>query len=101
MTMTTTDHHRELILALFEDAAMGAVAEKALREWERQVESITLGNIAVVTRDAEGEVHVHQAGHLSPRRGALFGLIAGALLGAAAVGVPLSVVIGTAAGLQA
>jgi len=80
---------------------MGAVAEKALREWERQVESITLGNIAVVTRDADGEVHVHQAGHLSPRRGALFGLITGALLGAAMVGVPLGVAIGTAAGIQA
>src|SRR3954470_5739657 len=100
-TTDTTDDGRELIFASFEDAAMGAVADKALREWERQVESITLGNIAVVTRDAEGEVHVHQAGHLSPRRGALFGLITGALLGAAMIGVPLSVAIGTAAGIQA
>src|SRR5689334_5693365 len=41
---TATDSERELIFASFEDAAMGAVAEKALREWERQVESITLGN---------------------------------------------------------
>src|SRR4051794_32755575 len=98
---TATENERELIFASFEDAAMGAVAEKALREWERQVESITLGNIAVVTRDAEGEVHVHQAGHLSPRRGALFGLITGALLGAAMIGVPLGVAIGTAAGIQA
>lgn len=98
---TATENERELIFASFEDAAMGAVAEKALREWERQVESITLGNIAVVTRDADGEVHVHQAGHLSPRRGALFGLITGALLGAAMIGVPLGVAIGTAAGIQA
>jgi uncharacterized membrane protein len=98
---TATENERELIFASFEDAAIGAVAEKALREWERQVESITLGNIAVVTRDADGEVHVYQAGHLSPRRGALFGLITGALLGAAMIGVPLSVAIGTAAGIQA
>ena len=54
-------------------SAMGAVAEKALREWERQVESITLGNIAVVSRDADGEVHVQQGGHLSARRGACSG----------------------------
>jgi uncharacterized membrane protein len=98
---STSDSERELILALFEDAAMGAVAEKALREWERQVDSIKLGNVAVVARDAEGEVHVQQGGHLSPRRGALFGLITGGLLGAAVVGLPLTVAIGTAAGIQA
>jgi uncharacterized membrane protein len=99
--MTTTDPERELIFASFEDAAMGPVAEKALREWERQVESITVGNIAVVTRDADGEVHVHQGAHLSPRRGALFGLITGGLIGAAIVGLPFTVAIGTAAGIQA
>ena len=100
-TTDTTHDERELIYASFEDPAMGAVAEKALREWERQVESITLGNIAVVTRDAEGEVHVHQGGHMSVRRGALFGLIAGGLVGAAVVGLPFTVAIGTAAGIQA
>jgi uncharacterized membrane protein len=99
--MSGTEQERELLFASFEDAAMGAVAEKALREWERQVESITLGNIAVVSRDAEGEVHVQQGGHLSPRRGALFGLITGGLVGAAVVGVPLTVAISTAAGIQA
>lgn len=99
--MSGNEQERELLFASFEDAAMGAVAEKALREWERQVESITLGNIAVVSRDAEGEVHVQQGGHLSPRRGALFGLITGGLLGAAVVGVPLTVAISTAAGIQA
>ena len=54
-TTDTTHDERELIFASFEDSAMGAVAEKALREWERQVESITIGNVAVVSRDAEGE----------------------------------------------
>ena len=100
-TEVTEREERELIFASFEDAAMGAVAEKALREWERQVESIKLGNIAVVSRDADGELHVHQGGHMSPRRGALFGLIAGGLVGAAIVGLPFGVAIGTAAGLQA
>jgi uncharacterized membrane protein len=99
--MSETEQERELLFAAFEDAAMGAVAEKALREWERQVDSITLGNIAVVSRDAEGEVHVQQGGHLSARRGALFGLVAGGLVGAAVVGLPLTVAMGTAAGIQA
>jgi len=98
--MSTPDE-RELIFAAFGDAAMGAVAAKALREWERQVESITLGNVAVVSRDADGEVHVQQGGHLSVRRGALFGLLTGGLIGAAVVGLPLTVAIGTAAGIQA
>jgi uncharacterized membrane protein len=100
MSVASNDE-RELIFATFEDPAMAAVAEKALREWERQVESITLGNIAVVTRDADGDVHVQQGGHLSARRGALFGLVAGALVGAAVVGLPFTVAIGTAAGIQA
>ncbi|MCC7372442.1 MAG: hypothetical protein IT306_28780 [Chloroflexi bacterium] len=99
--MSTPQDERELIFASFEDAAMGAVAEKALRELERQVESITLGNVAVVSRDADGELHVHQSGHLSARQGALFGLIAGGLVGAAIVGLPFGVAIGTAAGVQA
>jgi uncharacterized membrane protein len=100
MSVASNDE-RELIFATFEDPAMAAVAEKALREWERQVESITLGNVAVVSRDAEGEVHVQQGGHISARRGALFGLIAGGLVGAAVVGLPFTVAIGTAAGIQA
>jgi len=102
--MSATDStydERELIFAAFPDSAMGPVAEKALREWERQVESIRLGNIAVVSRDADGEVHVHQGGHVSVRRGALFGLIAGGLVGAAVVGLPFTIAIGTAAGIQA
>jgi uncharacterized membrane protein len=99
--MSGDEQERELLFASFEDAAMGAVAEKALREWERQVDSITLGNLAVVSRDAAGEVHVQQGGHLSARRGALFGLITGGLIGAAVVGLPLTVAIGTAAGIQA
>lgn len=99
--MSATRAERELIFASFPDAAMGAVAEKALRELERQVESIKVGNIAVVSRDAEGEIHIRQAGHISPSRGALFGLIAGGLVGAAIVGLPLTVAIGTAAGIQA
>ena len=98
--MSAAEDERELLFASFEDAAMGAVAEKALREWERQVESITLGNLAVVSRDAQGEVHVQQGGHLSARRGALFGLVAGSLVGAAVVGLPLTVAMGTAAGIR-
>jgi uncharacterized membrane protein len=99
--MSTDQQERELLVASFQDAALGPVAEKALREWERQVASIKLGNLAVVSRDAEGSVHVQQSGHISPRRGALFGLIAGGLVGAAIVGLPFGVAIGTAAGLQA
>jgi uncharacterized membrane protein len=99
--MSTEQRERELLVASFPDAALGPVAEKALREWERQVESITLGNVAVVSRDAAGEVHLHQSGHISPRRGALFGLIAGGLIGAALIGLPFGVAIGTAAGLHA
>lgn len=99
--MSTEQVERELLVASFADAALGSVAEKALREWARQVESIRIGNLAVVARDAEGAVHVSQSGHISPRRGALFGLIAGGLIGAAIVGLPFGVAIGTAAGVQA
>jgi uncharacterized membrane protein len=92
---------RELIFASFADATMGVIAEKALREWDHQIDSVHVGNIAVVSRDEDGQVHVHQAGHISPSRGALFGLIAGGLVGAALVGLPLTVAVGTAAGVQA
>ena len=71
--MSEAHEERELIYASFADATMGVVAEKALREWDHQVDSVKLGNIAVVSRDDDGEVHVRQAGHISPSRGALFG----------------------------
>lgn len=99
--MSEAHEERELIFASFPDATMGVVAEKALREWDHQIDSVHLGNVAVVSRDEQGEVHVHQAGHIAPGRGALFGLIAGGLVGAAIVGLPLTVAVGTAAGVQA
>lgn len=99
--MSEVHEERELIYASFPDATMGAVAEKALREWDHQVDSVKLGNIAVVARDDDGEVHVRQAGHISPSKGALFGLVAGGLVGAALVGLPMTIAIGTAAGVQA
>jgi uncharacterized membrane protein len=99
--MSEAHEERELIYASFADATMGVVAEKALREWDHQIDSVHVGNIAVVSRDEDGEVHVHQAGHISPSRGALFGLIAGGLVGAALIGLPLTVAVGTAAGVQA
>jgi uncharacterized membrane protein len=99
--MSEVHEERELIYASFPDATMGVVAEKALREWDHQVDSVKLGNIAVVSRSDDGEVHVRQAGHISPSKGALFGLLAGGLVGAALVGLPMTVAIGTAAGVQA
>src|SRR4051812_3042299 len=100
-TMSEAHEERELIFASFADATMGVVAEKALREWDHQIDSIHVGNIAVVSRDETGEVRVLQAGHISPSRGALFGLVAGGLVGAALIGLPLTVAVGTAAGVQA
>ncbi len=99
--MSEAHEERELIYASFPDATMGVVAEKALREWDHQVDSVKLGNIAVVSRDEAGDVHVRQAGHISASKGALFGLLAGSLVGAALVGLPMTVAIGTAAGVQA
>ena len=61
---------RELIFASFEDAAMGAVAEKALREWDHQVDSDPRSATSPWCRGTpSGEVHVHQAGHISPQQG--------------------------------
>jgi len=56
--MSTTEDKRELLFAAFEDSTMAAVAAKALREWERQVESITLGNLAVGAIGAGASVAV-------------------------------------------
>ena len=99
--MSEAHEERELIYASFPDATMGVVAEKALRVWDHQVDSVEIGNIAVVSRDDEGEVHVRQSGHISTSKAALLGLIAGGLVGTALVGLPMTVAVGTAAGVQA
>ena len=59
---------------------------------------VTLDDMALVSRDAEGKVQIEQTGDATPERGALVGALVGLaappLLGAAAVGAGLGALWG-------
>jgi uncharacterized membrane protein len=85
----------ELSIARFADEAAAKAAFDEIREAEKQ-QILLLIDAALVTRDQQNKLHIHEEQDMHGGEGALFGAAIGAILGL--VAGPLGLVIGGAAG---
>jgi uncharacterized membrane protein len=75
-----SDERRLLIFTTHDDRSMAHYVENALETAARNGE-IHVDALALVEKDLNGSVHLHEAGDLSARQGAIRGGIAGAIFG--------------------
>lgn len=57
---------------------------------------IRIANAAILTKDSDGKVNIHETEDVDSRKGAIFGAITGGLLGL--LGGPIGAILGAAAG---
>ncbi len=86
----------ELIVMVFEDENRAGEVLDKLRELAKGMALGHIRNAAVIVKDKEGEVSLHEADDIGPRRGMIFGAITGGLVGL--VGGPVGVIVGATAG---
>jgi uncharacterized membrane protein len=86
----------ELIIATFPTFGGAAGAEKTLREADERLESITLGYMAILTRNAEGDIDIDYTTSPEIHKKTVFGGIAGTLVATLLAG-PVGLVAGAAA----
>jgi uncharacterized membrane protein len=92
--------HTQLIVCTFDGDARADDARAAMQALDAQIDTIKLGNIAIVRKGADGQLSFSETEELREyRRDNTFGIVLGWLLGAAntLVGAPL----GTAPGVEA
>src|SRR4051794_19632062 len=89
------DMSLELVIATFADEATAKAAYDEIREAEKE-EYILLVDAAVVNRDHENKLHIHEEHDMKAGPGALLGAGIGTILGF--IGGPLGLLIGGAAG---
>jgi uncharacterized membrane protein len=85
----------ELIIATFPTYGGAAGAERTLREADARLESITLGYMAILTRNAEGDVAIDYTTSPELRKRTVFSGIAGTLVAGLLAG-PVGLVAGAA-----
>jgi uncharacterized membrane protein len=75
-------------------------AEWAVETLKTAVEAkrVTLEDIALVTKDEEGKIHLHQTGDITTRKGAKRGTLVGAVVGLAAPPLLAAAVVGAGVG---
>ena len=85
----------ELLIVKFDDTATADKALEAIKELSKD-KSVQLINVAVLTKDADGETSIKEIDDVYPRQGAWVGGITGGLIGLLAG--PIGAVVGAAAG---
>jgi uncharacterized membrane protein len=91
--------HTQLIVCTFDGGAQADTARAAIQALDAQLDTLKLGNIAVLRKDQNGDLTFWETNELREyQRGTTFGIVLGWLLGAAntLVGAPL----GTAPGVE-
>lgn len=84
----------QLIVAAFTDEDGASYALKQLQR-TKQTKMIAIKDAAVIRRDADGKVHIHETGDMSGGKGAVIGGIVGAAIGLIA---PPTILVAGAAG---
>jgi uncharacterized membrane protein len=93
--MSTVTKTTELIIATFPTIGAATGAERTLREADERLESIALGHIAIVSKNAEGKIDIDYTADPETSRRTLFGGIAAAVFGAL-FGGPVGLALGAA-----
>ena len=91
----------QLIICLFDGDAKADEARAAIQALDEQLDTIKLGNIAILRKGADGQLSFSETQELNEyKRDTKFGIVLGWLLGAAntLVGAPLGVAPGVEAG---
>jgi len=91
----------QLIICLFDGDAKADEARSAIQALDEQLDTIKLGNIAILRKDADGQLSFSETEELHEyTRDTKFGIVLGWLLGAAntLAGAPLGVAPGVEAG---
>src|SRR4051794_40596386 len=93
--------HTQLIVCTFDGDAQADAARAAIQALDEQIGSLKLGNIAILSKGADGNVTFWETEEQREyRRDSTFGIVLGWLMGAAntLVGAPLGVAPGVQAG---
>jgi len=68
--------NQQLVLAFFDTEAAADAAVQSLKQWDKATDSIKLGAIGVLVKDAKGNIKTHKLGARKTASGALiFGLV--------------------------
>jgi uncharacterized membrane protein len=87
---------QQLILAFFADEAAADAAVKGLKSWDKATETVKLGAIGVLAKDAKGNVKTDKLGKRAGKKGAGVGVVLGIIAAVPTGG--LSLLAGTAWG---
>ena len=93
--------HTQLIVCTFDGDSKADAARAAILALDEQIDTLKLGNIAILRKGTDGNVTFWETDELREyRRDSTFGIVLGWLLGAAntLVGAPLGVAPGVASG---
>lgn len=90
MTPRNPNKNDQLVIALFEEKAQADEALKALRAWDKATESITLGAMATLTKNARGQIEYHRQNTSAVQTGVKIGLVTGGVIGALVLGGPVA-----------
>lgn len=90
----------ELIIAYFPTPDEAHAAGKEMQEWDKDLKHFELGAISILTIDDKGKLKEDKVGARAGRKGAKWGVIAGAALGILSGGLTLvgGAIVGLAAG---
>ncbi len=89
----------DLIVCMFDGIEKADEARQAIQQLDAELDTVKLGNIAVLKRDEAGKFSFTETEDVQAGRGGLMGLVVGGLLGI--VGGPLGMAAGAAAGTLA
>lgn len=92
------DEPYELILAVFGEIETASEAYAELLK-KKKAQDLSVFDMAVIGRDAQGDTKLKEAGDVDASHGAVFGAIVGGLLGL--IGGPFVAVVGAASGAVA
>ncbi len=67
----------QLIICTFDAATRASEVQEAIRAWDRQIDTVRLGNIAIVQKTSDGQISFRETEDIGQELGNITGAIAG------------------------